>query len=54
MLGIPGWQLIDSIAVLLLSIIGGLLLAAKLLRTSLLMYGKRLTLREIVRSLKTA
>jgi ABC-2 type transport system permease protein len=53
MVGISGWQLAASITVLVLSIIGGLLLAAKLLRTSLLMYGKRPTLKEIIRSLKT-
>ena len=41
MTGVPAWQLAASIAVLVLSIIGGLLLAAKLLRTYLLMYGKR-------------
>jgi ABC-2 type transport system permease protein len=52
-IGVPAWQLALSIAVLVLSIIGGLLLAAKLLRTYLLMYGKRPTLREIVRNLRS-
>jgi len=52
MTGVPTWQLIASMAVLIFSILGGLLLAAKLLRTYILMYGKRPTLREIVRSLK--
>jgi ABC-2 type transport system permease protein len=52
MTGVPTWQLIASMAVLIFSITGGLLLAAKLLRTYILMYGKRPTLREIIRNLK--
>lgn len=52
MTGVPAWQLIASMAVMILSIVGGLLLAAKLLRTYILMYGKRPTLREIIRNLK--
>ena len=49
--GIPVWQLAASMAVMVLSIIAGLLLAAKLLRIYLLMYGKRPTIPEIVRSI---
>jgi len=51
---IPAWELAASIAVLALSIIGGLLLTAKVFRTYLLMYGKRPNLGEIVRSLRSA
>ena len=50
--GVPVWQLVVSIAVLVLSIIGGLLLAAKLLRTYILMYGKRPRIGEIIRNLR--
>ncbi len=50
--GVPIWQLAVSITVLVLSIIGGLLLAAKLLRTYILMYGKRPGIREIIRNLR--
>jgi len=50
--GVPTWQLAVSITVLVLSIIGGLLLAAKLLRTYILMYGKRPGIREIIRNLR--
>ena len=50
--GVPPWQLTVSIAVLILSIVGGLLLASKLLRTYLLMYGKRPGLKAIIRKLK--
>jgi ABC-2 type transport system permease protein len=53
MAGVPAWQLVASIGVLVLSIIGGLLLAAKLLRTYLLMYGKRPRLAEIIRNLRS-
>lgn len=52
MTGVPAWQLIVSIAVLVFSIVGGLLVAARLLRTYILMYGKRPTLREIIRNLR--
>jgi ABC-2 type transport system permease protein len=51
MIGVPAWQLIASMAVLVFSIVGGLLLAAKLLRTYSLMYGKRPNLGEIFRNL---
>jgi len=50
--GVPVWQLAVSIAVLVLSIVGGLLLAAKLLRTYVLMYGKRPGIGEIIRNLR--
>ena len=50
---VPAWQLFASIAVLVLSIIGGLLLTAKVFRTYLLMYGKRPGFGEIVRSLRS-
>ena len=51
--GVPAWQLAASITVLVLSIIGGMLLAAKLLRTYILMYGKRPNLGEITRSFRS-
>jgi ABC-2 type transport system permease protein len=53
MTGVPAWQLAISIAVMVLSIIGGLLLAAKLLRTYILMYGKRPSLGEIIWNLRS-
>jgi len=52
MTGVPAWQLAASTVVLVLSIVGGLLLAAKLLRTYILMYGKRPKLVEIIRNLR--
>jgi ABC-2 type transport system permease protein len=52
--GVPVWQLALSTAVLALSIFGGLLLAARLLRTYILLYGKRPKLGEIIRNLRSA
>ncbi len=51
---IPAWQLVASIAVLGLSIIGFLLLTVRVFRAYLLMYGKRPGIGEIVRSLRNA
>jgi len=51
--GVPAWQLATSIAVLVSCIIGGLVLSSKLLRTYMLMYGKRPNPGEIIRSLKS-
>lgn len=49
--GVPTWQLALSTGVLALSVIGGLWLAARLLRTYTLMYGKRPKLGEIIQNL---
>ena len=51
--GVPAWQLVISTLVLILSIVGGVLLAARLLRTYTLMYGKRPNLGEIIRNLRS-
>jgi len=51
---VPAWQLVVSMVVLVLSVAGGLWVAAKLLRIYLLMYGKRPRIAEILRSLKNA
>jgi len=51
---IPTWELIASISLLVIVIIGSLVLAAKVFRTFLLMYGKRPRLREIIKSLREA
>lgn len=51
---IPAWELAVSITILVISIIGALVLSAKVFRTFLLMYGKRPGLGEIIRSLREA
>jgi ABC-2 type transport system permease protein len=50
---IPAWQLVASMAVLVLSIIGILLLTIRIFRTYLLMYGKRPGIGEVMRSLRS-
>ena len=50
--GVPPWQLAVSMAILIVSIVGGLWIAAKLLSIDLLIYGKRPRIREIVRALR--
>jgi len=52
--GIPTWELVLSISLLLAAIIGALVLASKAFRTFLLMYGKTPRLGEIIRSLREA
>jgi ABC-2 type transport system permease protein len=49
---IPAWQLIASIAVLVLSIVGILFLTIRIFRTYLLMYGKRPGVGEVIRNLR--
>ncbi len=51
---ISTWELALSITLLIASIIGALVLAAKVFRTFLLMYGKRPRLGEIIRCLREA
>jgi ABC-2 type transport system permease protein len=50
---IPAWQLVASMAVLVLSIVGVLLLTIRIFRTYLLMYGKRPSFGEVMRSLRS-
>jgi ABC-2 type transport system permease protein len=51
---ISPWQIIVSVCLMILSIIGGLWLAAKAFRAFLLMYGKTPSFREILRLLRQA
>jgi ABC-2 type transport system permease protein len=50
---IPPWQLVASIGVLVLSVIGILLLTIRVFRTYLLMYGKRPGIGEVLRNLRS-
>jgi ABC-2 type transport system permease protein len=50
---VAAWQIILSISVMLITIAGGLFLTIKIVRTFLLMYGKRPSLGTILRSLKS-
>jgi len=51
--GIAAWELATSLAVMVFSIIGALLLSVKAFRIYLLMYGKRPKFGEIIRSLRS-
>ncbi len=51
---IPIWELVVSILILILSIIGCFILTTKLFGTYLLMYGKRPDFKEIIRNFKNA
>ncbi len=50
--GVPAWQLIVSISILILSFIGSTWVAAKIYRTGILMYGKKVTWKEMLKWLK--
>ena len=52
--GVAGWQVAVSMIVLALSVFGGLLLDARLLRIYMLMYGKRPGLRQIFQALRSS
>jgi ABC-2 type transport system permease protein len=50
--GVPPWQLITSMILLILGFIGTVWLAAKIYRTGILMYGKKVTFKEMLKWLK--
>ncbi|WP_372766015.1 ABC transporter permease [Lutibacter sp.] len=50
--GVPWWQLITSIALLIVTFIGMVWFAAKIYRVGILMYGKKPTYKEIYKWLK--
>ncbi len=47
--GVPAWELLLSMAILIASILGSIWIAGKIYRTGILMYGKKVTLKEIFR-----
>jgi ABC-2 type transport system permease protein len=49
---VPGWQVLTSVALLLLSIEAVIALSAKIFRVVLLMTGKRFRLGEVMRWLR--
>jgi ABC-2 type transport system permease protein len=50
--GVPIWQLVSSIILLVITFIGIVWLAAKIYRVGILMYGKKPTYRELLKWLK--
>jgi ABC-2 type transport system permease protein len=49
---VPAWQIAASIFVLIIAIVGGMLLTVRIVRTFLLMYGKRPKLGDVIRNLR--
>jgi ABC-2 type transport system permease protein len=47
--GVPTWQLVLSIGILILSFIGSTWVAGKIYRTGILMYGKKITWKEMMK-----
>lgn len=47
--GIPAWQIILSMTLLVANILGNIWIAGKIYRTGILMYGKKVNLKEIVK-----
>ncbi len=50
--GVPAWQLICSMVLLILGFLGTVWLAAKIYRTGILMYGKKVTFKEMFKWLR--
>ena len=50
--GVPAWQLITSMVLLILGFLATVWLAAKIYRTGILMYGKKVTFKEMLKWLK--
>jgi ABC-2 type transport system permease protein len=49
----PLWEILTSIGILAVSVLIGMWAAGKIFRTAILAYGKRLTLPELARLLRT-
>jgi ABC-2 type transport system permease protein len=47
--GVPLWELLLSMGILLASIVGIIWIAGKIYRTGILMYGKKVSVKEIVK-----
>jgi ABC-2 type transport system permease protein len=47
--GVPIWQIVLSMAIMLATILGTIWMAGKIYRTGILMYGKKVNLKEIVK-----
>jgi ABC-2 type transport system permease protein len=47
--GVPAWEIILSMVILIGTILGSIWMAGKIYRTGILMYGKKVNLKEIVK-----
>jgi ABC-2 type transport system permease protein len=50
--GVPAWELILSMSLLILTTVGTIWAAAKIYKTGLLMYGKKVSLKELIKWLR--
>jgi ABC-2 type transport system permease protein len=50
--GVPAWQLVCSMVLLILGFLGTVWVAAKIYRTGILMYGKKVTFKEMLKWLR--
>lgn len=50
--GIPAWELVLSMSLLILGTVGAIWAAAKIYRTGILMYGKKVNLKELIKWLR--
>jgi ABC-2 type transport system permease protein len=50
--GVPLWELLLSMFLLICTTIGAILVAAKIYRTGLLMYGKKVNFKELIKWLR--
>jgi ABC-2 type transport system permease protein len=50
--GIPTWELLLSMFLLILATVGAILAAAKIYRVGLLMYGKKVNIKELIKWLR--
>lgn len=51
---VPAWEIALSIAILVASFVGSIWVAARIYRVGILMYGKKVTLKELVKWFKQA
>jgi ABC-2 type transport system permease protein len=45
--GVPAWELLLSMSLLVVTLVGVIWVAAKIYRTGILMYGKKVNLKEL-------
>ncbi|MFA5533489.1 MAG: ABC transporter permease, partial [Mariniphaga sp.] len=50
--GVPAWELILSMVLLVLSTLGAIWVAARIYKIGLLMYGKKVNLKELIKWLR--
>jgi ABC-2 type transport system permease protein len=52
--GVPTWELVTSIVILFASFIGSTWIAARIYRTTILMYGKNVSIKEVIKHFRQA